>query len=239
MPVMARPRRSDLRRVLGAAALVGLAAVHVAAQEEHQHAHEAGEKLGTVSFPVSCAPAARAKFQRAVALLHSFAYELADGAFSGVLAADPSCAMAHWGIAMSLFHPVWAAANPTAAPSPAELARGLAEVQKAKSPGPPTAREREYVAAAESFFADADRAVPAARAAHAVPHLHAARAVGRVDRRQPRRRGGGAPRGRAPPPGRQRLRRAARARLPRVRISPGRPRRRGHARRGADAPGRR
>src|SRR5207245_235759 len=176
MPVMARPRRSDLRRVLGAAALVGLAAVHVAAQEEHQHAHEAGEKLGTVSFPVSCAPAARAKFQRAVALLHSFAYELADGAFSGVLAADPSCAMAHWGIAMSLFHPVWAAANPTAAPSPAELARGLAEVQKAKSPGPPTAREREYVAAAESFFADADRAdhpTRAARFARSMEQVHA------------------------------------------------------------------
>jgi len=176
---MARRRRSDLRRLLGAAAFVSLAAVPVAAQEEHQHAHEAGEKLGTVDFPVSCAPAARARFQRAVALLHSFAYELADGAFSDVLAADPSCAMAHWGIAMSLFHPVWAAANPTMAPSAAELARGLAEIQKAKTPGPPTARERDYVAAAESFFADSDRADHPTRAARF------ARAMEQVQARYP------------------------------------------------------
>ena len=158
---------------------MSLAAVPVAAQEEHQHAHEAGEKLGTVDFPVSCAPAARARFQRAVALLHSFAYELADGAFSDVLAADPSCAMAHWGIAMSLFHPVWAAANPTMAPSAAELARGLAEIQKAKTPGPPTARERDYVVAAESFFADSDRADHPTRAARF------ARAMEQVQARYP------------------------------------------------------
>ena len=62
----------------------------VTAQEDHAHAHDAAEKLGTVEFTVSCTPAARAKFQRAVALLHSFAYELADAAFSDVLAADPS-----------------------------------------------------------------------------------------------------------------------------------------------------
>jgi tetratricopeptide (TPR) repeat protein len=159
-------------RFLLTAAIAGIAAVALLAvpapvacaaplqseeSQTHQHHAAPAEKLGTVDFPVSCSAAARPKFQRAVALLHSFAYEDSEKAFQDVLATDPSCAMAHWGIAMTLFHPVWAAANPTAAPSPAELARGLAEVQKARTPGPPTARERDYVAAVAAFYTDADR----------------------------------------------------------------------------------
>ena len=55
-------------------------------------AHD-GEKLGTVRFPVSCAPAVQADFERAVALLHSFWYEEALKAFTAVTTADPTCAM--------------------------------------------------------------------------------------------------------------------------------------------------
>src|SRR5215510_7575653 len=95
--------------------------------------HHAGEKLGRVDFPVTCAPAAAALFPRAVALLHSFAYAEARRAFEEVVAADARCAMGHWGVAMTLFHPVWAAANPSAAPSADELQRGAAAVQKAKA----------------------------------------------------------------------------------------------------------
>jgi tetratricopeptide (TPR) repeat protein len=137
-----------------------------AAQEEpHQHAIGPDEKLGTVDFPVDCNPAARAKFPRAVALLHSFAYEQAEQAFTDVLAADPACAMGHWGIAMTLFHPVWAAANPSAGPSPAQLARGAEEVRKAQTPGPRTARERDYVTAVEAFYLAGDQVELAARSA--------------------------------------------------------------------------
>jgi hypothetical protein len=173
---MARPPRSELTRLLGVAALVGLAALPAAAQERHDHAHGPGEKLGTVDFAVSCAPAVRPAFQRAVALLHSFAYEESERAFGDVLAADPACAMAHWGVAMTLFHPIWAAANPTAAPSAAELARGLEEVRKAQTPGPPTAREKDYVAAVAAFYEDSGRLDHAARAqafARAMAQVHA------------------------------------------------------------------
>src|SRR5262245_32016271 len=83
------------------------------ADETHQHAAEAPEKLGKVDFPVACSAEAGAEFQRAVALLHSFVYEEAQKAFTEVTATDPACAMAHWGVAMTLFHPIWAAANPT------------------------------------------------------------------------------------------------------------------------------
>jgi hypothetical protein len=43
-----------------------------AAQEAHDH--PAPEKLGTASFPISCQPGVQQEFNRAVALLHSFAY---------------------------------------------------------------------------------------------------------------------------------------------------------------------
>src|SRR5579871_4834153 len=69
------------------------------------HSHGVPEKLGRVSFPVSCAPAVQEQFNRSVALLHSFAYSAAEDAFRGVADVDPGCAMAYWGMAMTYFHP--------------------------------------------------------------------------------------------------------------------------------------
>jgi tetratricopeptide (TPR) repeat protein len=122
----------------------------VSAQEQHQHQHTAPEKLGTVSFPTSCSPAVQADFARAVALLHSFWYDVAEKSFREVSAADASCAMAQWGVAMSLYHPIWAA------PSPDELARGRAAVEKARTLGAKTERETAYIAAIDTFFRDSD-----------------------------------------------------------------------------------
>src|SRR2546425_5357379 len=65
------------------------------------------KRLGSVNFPVSCASSVQADFNRAVALLHSFQYEIAEQAFAEVAQKDPQCAMAHWGRALSLYHPVW------------------------------------------------------------------------------------------------------------------------------------
>src|SRR6202007_1362290 len=72
-----------------------------------EHDHPAPEKLGTVSFPTSCKPAMQPQFDRAVALLHSFAYGVAEHAFQSGAEHDPQCAMAHWGIAMTHFHQLW------------------------------------------------------------------------------------------------------------------------------------
>src|SRR5438132_323968 len=128
---------------------LALAAAPAAADDQDQHHHPRPEKLGTVTFPTSCAPAVQARFVRAVALLHSFWYDEAEKAFGEVAAADPSCALAQWGVAMSLYHPIWAA------PTPAELKRGQEAVAKARAAGAPTERERDYVAAVEAFFRDA------------------------------------------------------------------------------------
>src|SRR5258708_25437670 len=75
------------------------------AQEHHQS--DPDERLGTVSFPISCASDAQKPFERGVALLHSFEYEEAGHQFQQGAASDPQCAIAYWGQAMSLFHHLW------------------------------------------------------------------------------------------------------------------------------------
>jgi hypothetical protein len=110
-----------------------------------------GEKLGTVTFPVSCTPAASQQFARAVALLHSFWYEEAVKAFTEVTVTDPSCAIGFWGIAMSMYYPLWYP------PSEATLKAGVAALDRGKAAGAKTQRERDYLAAIETFYRDWDK----------------------------------------------------------------------------------
>ena len=139
---------------LSAAAMTLCLAAGVPADEGHSHDH--GEQLGKVDFPVTCNAAAGAAFERGVALLHSFQYDDAETAFADAATADPTCAMAHWGTAMSLYHPVWAAANPSAAPTAADLKKGAEAVERARAAGPKTDREKDYVAAVAAFYTGAD-----------------------------------------------------------------------------------
>src|SRR5580658_6303747 len=99
------------------------------------HSHPAPEKLGTVTFATSCAPSVTHEFERAVALLHSFAYTASEEAFREVSAADPSCAMAHWGVAMSYFHQLWSP------PGPEDLIQGRLQTERAKNLSVRTERE--------------------------------------------------------------------------------------------------
>lgn len=148
-------------------------ALEAASQEMHEHHHEQTEKLGRVNFKVSCTPEARKKFNRAVAWLHSFEYEEAERAFTEVAATDPRCGMAYWGVAMSNYHPIWAP------PTAAELRKGAAAVEQARSVGARTQRERDYISAADSFYKDSDRLDHRARA------LAYHEAMGRLFRQYP------------------------------------------------------
>jgi tetratricopeptide (TPR) repeat protein len=103
--------------------------------------------LGKVEFAVSCSAAAQAEFNRAVALLHHMTYPQAREGFQRVAQLDPACAMAHWGIAMTLFQPLW----PTR-PGPAELRRGWQAVQTARKLTVSTERERLFMHAVTVFF---------------------------------------------------------------------------------------
>jgi len=118
-----------------------------------QHEHPAGDpgRLGKVSFAISCDPAVQPQFNIAVAMLHSFWFEKASETFAAVAEKDPTCAMASWGVAMTHSHPIWEA------PGPADLKAGIAAVEKAKSAGAKTQRERDYIGAIDAFYKDADK----------------------------------------------------------------------------------
>jgi tetratricopeptide (TPR) repeat protein len=125
-------------------------AIPVLAQDQQMHArhHEDLEQLGKVSFPVSCSPDSQKSFERGVALLHSFGYEEAQQQFGEIAQKDPTCAMAHWGIAMSLFHQIWER------PQESTLQRGNKEMETARKLGAKTDREREYISALAIFYRD-------------------------------------------------------------------------------------
>ena len=107
----------------------------VAGEARGQVDPHVGHPLGTVDFPVTCSAPAQAEFNRAVALLHHMTYPQAREAFQEAATKDPTCAMAQWGIAMTLFQPLW----PTRPRSEA-LQRGWQAVQQANALGPPTER---------------------------------------------------------------------------------------------------
>src|ERR1700726_4150541 len=114
------------------------------------HAPGDGERLGTVNFTTSCNPAVQPRFNRSVALMHSFQFARAIEAFHAVLASDPSCSMAYWGIALCNW------GNPFAAgikPQP-QLEQGLKAITLARAAHPKTARERSYIEAVAILFTD-------------------------------------------------------------------------------------
>src|SRR6266702_5183639 len=128
-------RMPDLRRIL--LALLFIVPFSLA---QEVHIHSAPEKLGKVSFLISCAPVVQEQFDRGVALLHSFAYAAAEDAFRGVAKLDPQCAMAHWGMAMTYFHQLW---EPPIAPAYNSAAQR--EIRQGLSIGAGTERERNFL----------------------------------------------------------------------------------------------
>ena len=149
-----------LRRLFGLSFLIVLCASGIAAQPTPQYEGTDLDRLGRVHFPVSCAAELQPQFDRAVALLHSFWFPEIDKAFNAIAAADPDCAMAYWGLAMS------ARRNPVANLANAnELKNGWAAVEKAVARKAKTQRERDYIAAVEAFYKDTDKRDHAARSA--------------------------------------------------------------------------
>jgi len=132
--------------------IMGAQLVTAPALAQNEHAdHAAGENLGTVHFPISCSPEAQRQFDRAVAMLHSFYYPETIKAFAAIAAAEPSCAMAYWGVAISQ------RPNPLVAPFPPEvLQQGLAAIEKARAAHATTRRERDWIDALAVFFQDYD-----------------------------------------------------------------------------------
>jgi tetratricopeptide (TPR) repeat protein len=111
-----------------------------------------GQELGRVHFQTSCTPQAQEKFDRGLAMVHSFFYPESVQAFTEAAAADPQCAIAYWGIAIS-HRP-----NPLILPlAAAVLKNGWGAVEKGEAIGAKTERERDWLAAIEVYYKDYDK----------------------------------------------------------------------------------
>src|SRR3954468_21742103 len=112
-------------------------------------ARAAEERLGEVSFPISCSPAAQQQFNRAVAMQHSFLFPETVKAFTIIAEKEPSCAMAYWGIAISQ------RPNPLVGPFPGDvLKRGWEAIEKARAGSQKTERESAWIEALAAFYQD-------------------------------------------------------------------------------------
>ena len=140
---------------VAAALLIAGASAGHAQHPEHQ-------RLGTVHFETSCSPRVARQFDHAVTLLHSFEFAASIQAFNDVLAADSTCAMAYWGIALSRWtNPMVPGARPVAL-----LQSGLQAVSDARRLSPRASeRERGYVGAAGQLYDDFEHRDQRARVA--------------------------------------------------------------------------
>src|SRR3954462_9568576 len=144
----------------------------LAADDEGHHHEELTEaQVGIVHFPSSCLTAEQKPVERGVAMLHSFWYEEAEKQFQQIEKDDPKCAIARWGVAMSLWHQLWNR------PDRAVLDRGGAELKAGKSL-PATPREKDYIAALSKFYEHPGKPYQKRVTAYS-------RAMGRVYQRNP------------------------------------------------------
>ena len=128
-------------------------------KDHHHHEDLTEAQLGTVHFPISCAASVQKPFARGVALLHSFWYEEAEKEFLQIAKDDPTCAMAHWGVAMSLWHQLWNE------PDAKVISHGLDQVNAARKLAQKTTpRENAYIAAVAAFYSDSEKLDHEARA---------------------------------------------------------------------------
>jgi Tfp pilus assembly protein PilF len=118
---------------------------------------DADSRFGTVHFETSCNETAQRRFDRAMRYQHSFWYQSSKELFEEVIKADPGCAIAYWGIALSLLY------NPHAPPPPANLPLGLAALKQGQAIGARSQRERDYIDALTIFYTDYDKVPHAQR----------------------------------------------------------------------------
>ena len=105
-----------------------------------------GDDIGTVNFGADCDAAVRADFDRALGYMHHMMYVQARGEFEAITRTDPDCAMAYWGVATTLFQPLWATT-----PSEAEIERARSALERARAT---VDEEREHllIEATAAFF---------------------------------------------------------------------------------------
>ena len=149
IPLAATLLRGKLKSFLAATASV--TAMTISFSQPVVAQTDLDQQLGNVQFETSCNEVAQRRVDRAMRYQHSFWYEQAKEIFEDAAKADPACAIAQWGIALTLLN------NPHSPIPAANLAPGLAAIQKAKAIGAKTERERDYIDALAVMYVDHDK----------------------------------------------------------------------------------
>ncbi len=144
-----------MNRLTAAVLSIALSALPPQAFAESPAPRQVGDlgQVGNVDFPISCDPAVQKDFDRGLALLHSFFYPEARRVFLEIAERDPDCAMAHWGVAMTYYHPLWTA------PDSSELAAGQAAVERALAARERSDREDSYIRAIQAYYKGLDEPI--------------------------------------------------------------------------------
>lgn len=124
-----------------------VATVAASASPAKPPAPAAPTPLGELDFSVTGAPECQRLFRDGMLAMHSFEYDQAHQSFVAALAADPACAMAAWGDAMTYEHPIW---------HERDLPKARAALAKVTREDALTPKERAYLAAARELFAKDD-----------------------------------------------------------------------------------
>jgi hypothetical protein len=132
-------------------AAISISALTLSSSQSLVAQSDVNQQLGNVHFETSCNEVAQRRFDRAMRYQHSFWYAVAQELFEEAAKADAECGIAYWGVALSLL------ANPHGAIPTPNLAPGLAAIQKAKTIGAKTERERDFIDALTLMYVDYDK----------------------------------------------------------------------------------
>jgi tetratricopeptide (TPR) repeat protein len=145
-------RNSAIRRQLLVSLIAASLCISIAAAHDHSAHGAPPANLGDVTFEISCRKEVHGPFNRAIALVHSFWHDEAERELLRVATADPNCAMAWWGVAITHAHQI------LATPTEADRTAGNEALTKADAASSKTPREAAYIRALhilyEGFGAD-------------------------------------------------------------------------------------
>jgi tetratricopeptide (TPR) repeat protein len=139
------------KRLLSVGITLALTCARSLVADGGHHHGDAAEKLGTVSFPISCAPQEEKSVERGIALLHSFWFDEAQKQFEEAVQKDPQCAMVYWAEAIGLYRPL------AYRPLDSDMEQGWTLIQKAQALHAKTQRERDYIDALATFYRNDSR----------------------------------------------------------------------------------
>jgi tetratricopeptide (TPR) repeat protein len=108
------------------------------------------QQHGEVNFNANCEEMVQNEVDEAIAKLHNMIYVAAREDFEEITKSDPNCAIAYWGIATTLFQPLWGTR-----PGQEDLQRGWQNIESARELVD-SDREKALIEATAGFFMEPD-----------------------------------------------------------------------------------